>query len=85
MHAGEEMQDDLADLLKKIDVPPSAGSGRINVYYLENADAEEVSKVLASLSQRPGTAGAAPVPPLARGTPRRRPGRESSPPSSRAG
>jgi len=64
VHAGEEMQDDVADLLKKIDVPASAGSGRINVYYLENADAEEVSKVLASLSQRPGTAAAAPVPPL---------------------
>jgi general secretion pathway protein D len=63
VHAGQEMQDDVADLLKKIDVPASAGSGRINVYYLENADAEEVSKVLASLSQRPGTAGAAPAPP----------------------
>ena len=73
VHAREEMQDDVADLLKKIDVPASAGSGRINVYYLENADAEEVSKVLASLSQRPGTAGAAPVPP-ARGVPRRQPG-----------
>jgi general secretion pathway protein D len=63
VHAGQEMQDDVADLLKKIDVPASAGSGRINVYYLENADAEEVSKVLASLSEkRTGTAGAAPAP-----------------------
>jgi len=53
--ASQEMQDDVADLLKKIDIPTSAGSGRINVYYLENADAEEVSKVLASLSEkRPG-------------------------------
>ncbi|MHB1013452.1 MAG: secretin N-terminal domain-containing protein, partial [Desulfobacteria bacterium] len=52
VHAGQEMQDEVADLLKKIDVPASAGSGRINVYYLENADAEEVSKVLASLSEK---------------------------------
>ena len=62
VHAGQEMQDDVADLLKKIDVPASAGSGKINVYYLENADAEEVSKVLASLSERrSGTTGAAPA------------------------
>jgi len=57
--AGQEIQDEVADLLKKIDVPTSAGSGRINVYYLENADAEEVSKVLASLSEK--RAGAPPA------------------------
>lgn len=63
VYAAQDMQDDVADLLKKIDVPASAGSGKINVYYLENADAEEVSKVLASLSERrTGTAGAAPTP-----------------------
>ena len=63
VYAGQEMQDDIADLLKKIDVPASAGSGKINVYYLENADAEEVSKVLASLSkERSGAPGAAPTP-----------------------
>ncbi|MBP2675668.1 MAG: ral secretion pathway protein, partial [Deltaproteobacteria bacterium] len=61
VYAGQEMQDDVADLLKKIDVPVSAGSGRINVYYLENADAEEVSKVLASLSKERTGAGAAPT------------------------
>jgi general secretion pathway protein D len=63
VHASQEMQDDVADLLKKIDVPVSAGSGRINVYYLENADAEEVSKVLSALSkERSGgtPSGAAP-------------------------
>jgi general secretion pathway protein D len=61
VYAGQEMQDDVAELLKKIDIPASAGSGRINVYYLENADAEEVSKVLSSLSEkRTGTPGAAP-------------------------
>ena len=61
VYAGQEMQDDVAELLKKIDIPASAGSGRINVYYLENADAEEVSKVLSSLSEkRTGAPGAAP-------------------------
>jgi len=73
VHAGQEMQDDVADLLKKIDVPASAGSGKINVYYLENADAEEVSKVLASLSQRTGTA---PAP---------APGARSAPPATGGG
>ena len=73
VYAGQEMQDDVADLLKKIDVPASAGSGKINVYYLENADAEEVSKVLSSLSKertggRPGApSGHADRPPAATG------------------
>lgn len=61
VHAGQEMHDDVADLLTKIDVPASAGSGRISVYYLENADAEEVSKVLASLSKE-RTGAPAPAP-----------------------
>ncbi len=64
VYAGQEMQDNVADLLKKIDIPASAGSGRINVYYLENADAEEVSKVLASLSKE--RSGPAPPVPVAR-------------------
>jgi general secretion pathway protein D len=62
VYAGQEMQDDVADLLKKIDVSASAGSGKINVYYLENADAEEVSKVLSSLSKERGAAAGAPTP-----------------------
>ncbi|MBE0607265.1 MAG: type II secretion system secretin GspD [Deltaproteobacteria bacterium] len=66
--AGQEMQDDMADLLKKIDIPASAGSGRINVYYLENADAEEVSKVLASLSKE-RTGAPTPVPGARPGVP----------------
>jgi general secretion pathway protein D len=60
IHAGRELQDDVADLLKKIDVPASAGGGKISVYYLENADAEEVAKVLSSLSKE--RAGAVPPP-----------------------
>ncbi|HEY6097255.1 MAG TPA: type II secretion system secretin GspD, partial [Candidatus Deferrimicrobium sp.] len=62
VYAGQEMQDNVADLLKKIDVPASAGGGKINVYYLENADAEEVSKVLASLSKERTGAPGAPTP-----------------------
>ena len=54
--AGQEVMEDIADLIGKLDVPTPTGTGRINVYYLENADAEEVAKVLASLTeQRPGT------------------------------
>jgi general secretion pathway protein D len=63
VYAGQEMQDDVAELLKQIDIPASAGSGKINVYYLENADAEEVSKVLASLSkERTGAPAPGPAP-----------------------
>jgi general secretion pathway protein D len=67
VYAGQEMQDDVADLLRKIDVPASVGSGKINVYYLENADAEEVSKVLSSLSKE--RSGGAPAPPPGARTP----------------
>ena len=73
VYAGQEMQDDVADLLKKIDIPASAGSGKINVYYLENADAEEVSKVLASLSEKRAGAAGAPTP---------APGRAAPPPAT---
>ena len=62
VHAGQDMQDDVADVLKKIDVPASAGGGKINVYYLENADAEEVSKVLASLSPEKRAGAPTPAP-----------------------
>ena len=70
VYAGQEMQDDVAELLKKIDVPASAGTGRISVYYLENADAEEVAKVLSTLSKERTGAGPAPAaPPGARTAP----------------
>jgi general secretion pathway protein D len=53
--ASAEILADVADLLSKIDVPATSGGGKISVYYLENADSEEVAKVLASLSEkRPG-------------------------------
>jgi general secretion pathway protein D len=56
--ASPEILADVADLIAKLDVPSPPGGGKINVYYLENADAEEVSKVLASLS---GTGGPQPA------------------------
>ncbi len=68
--ATEEVLGEVANLVQQLDVPVSAGAGKINVYYLENADAEEVAKVLASLSEkRPGqqpTPVATPVMPGAR-------------------
>jgi general secretion pathway protein D len=52
--------EDIGDLIGRLDIPTPSGTGRINVYYLENANAEEVSKVLASLTEkRPGAAQAA--------------------------
>jgi general secretion pathway protein D len=48
--APPDTMEDIADLVSKLDVPIPSGGGKINVYYLENADAEEVSKVLSSLS-----------------------------------
>lgn len=57
--AGAEMQSDIADLLSKLDIPAPEHTGKINVYYLENSDAEEVAKVLANLSERRTTPGPA--------------------------
>ncbi|MGE5752199.1 MAG: type II secretion system secretin GspD [Deltaproteobacteria bacterium] len=59
--ASGDMQDDIQDLITKLDIKAPENTGKINVYYLENADAEEVSKVLANLSER--KAGPAPTAP----------------------
>ena len=53
VQATQEILADVADLIAKLDVPVPPGTGKINVYYLENADAEEVAKVLSSLSGGP--------------------------------
>jgi general secretion pathway protein D len=54
--AGQEAMADIEDLIVKLDIPTPENTGKINVYYLENADAEEVAKVLSSLTERkPGT------------------------------
>jgi general secretion pathway protein D len=60
----------MKDLIALIDVPAPEAYGRINVYFLENADAEELAKVLEGMirgtetrTSRPG-AGGAPVTPF---------------------
>ena len=54
--AGTDLLSDIQDLLKQLDIPAPENTGKINVYYLENSDAEEVAKVLASLSERKSSA-----------------------------
>ncbi|MGZ8474358.1 MAG: type II secretion system secretin GspD, partial [Candidatus Deferrimicrobiaceae bacterium] len=59
--AGKDAIDDILDLIAKLDIPTPENTGKINVYYLETADAEEVAKVLANLTEkRPGAAAPAP-------------------------
>jgi general secretion pathway protein D len=51
--AAPETLKDVEELVLKLDVPgPATAGGRINVYYLENADAEDLAKVLASLTEK---------------------------------
>ncbi len=50
--AGQDLQADIEDLLKKLDMKAPEHTGKINVYYLENSEAEEVAKVLASLTEK---------------------------------
>lgn len=42
----EKDKEEIRKLVQLIDVPPPTSSGKVNVYYLENADATEVAKVL---------------------------------------
>ncbi|MFQ5464611.1 MAG: type II secretion system secretin GspD [Thermodesulfobacteriota bacterium] len=48
----------LKRFIRLIDIPPPEASSRINVYYLENADAEDLAKVLDALTRPPAVAGA---------------------------
>ena len=41
--------DRIEDLVKKLDVSVPQGSGKVNVYYLQNADAEELAGVLTGI------------------------------------
>ena len=43
----------LKRLIALLDVPPPEGVSKINVYYLENADAEEIARVLEGLVEMP--------------------------------
>ncbi|HZV81713.1 MAG TPA: secretin N-terminal domain-containing protein, partial [Geobacteraceae bacterium] len=44
--ANERDKEDIKKFITLIDVPPPNSSSKVNVYYLENADATEVAKVL---------------------------------------
>jgi len=48
---------DVEELIAKLDIPTPENTGKINVYYLENADAEEMAKVLSSLAETTAAAG----------------------------
>lgn len=50
------------EFIALLDVPPPEASSRINVYYLENADAEDLARVMDALL-RPGAQAAAEQPP----------------------
>ncbi len=50
------------DIIRLLDVP-IPGEGRINVYYLENADAEEMANTLSSLAQGTGAPSGRPARP----------------------
>ncbi|OGP34464.1 MAG: type II secretion system protein GspD [Deltaproteobacteria bacterium GWC2_65_14] len=45
-----DVLNDVEDLIRRLDIPTPENTGKINVYYLENATAEETAKVLSSLS-----------------------------------
>ncbi|MBI2369411.1 MAG: type II secretion system secretin GspD [Deltaproteobacteria bacterium] len=72
---------ELRTLVERLDVEAPKGPSRINVYYLENADAESLAKVLVELTQRararraeevarPPRPGPPAPPPLPPGVPR---------------
>jgi general secretion pathway protein D len=58
--------DRIATLVREIDIPIS-GEGRINVYYLENANAEDVAATLQTLAQGTANRPKTPAPPGAAG------------------
>ena len=62
-----DLLSDVEDLIRKIDVPSPENTGKINVYYLENANAEEMAKVLATLAEKRATGPAGPAVPAATG------------------
>lgn len=64
--AGKDLMPHIEELIGKLDVPAPENTGKINVYYLENSDAEEMAKVLASFSEKKPapTTGAVPGQPV---------------------
>lgn len=63
--SGKLKTDQALALIGALDAPAPSGQGKINVYYLKNADAEDLAKVLMNFTQqaaRQGRAGAQPSP-----------------------
>lgn len=59
----------IQDIVTQIDIPSGTG-GRINVYYLENANAEELASTLQSLAQGTANRPRTPMPNMPQGAPR---------------
>ncbi len=60
--ASPAAMDRIMALVREIDIPVS-GEGRINVYYLENANAEDVASTLQTLAQGTANRAKTPAPP----------------------
>jgi general secretion pathway protein D len=60
--ASPAAMDRISALIREIDIPIS-GEGRINVYYLENANAEDVASTLQTLAQGTANRPKTPAPP----------------------
>ena len=70
---GQEAREYMKSLIRLLDVPSPETQGRINLYFLENADATELAKVVdgivkgASVQQRQAGTGTAPASPFESG------------------
>jgi general secretion pathway protein D len=64
--APSELIEEIEEMIAKLDIPAPENVGKINVYYLENADAEELATVLNNLISGTTAAGRQPPQP---GTP----------------
>ncbi len=60
--APSEMIEEIEEMIAKLDIPAPENVGKINVYYLENADAEELATVLNNLISGTTAAGKQPQP-----------------------
>lgn len=57
--ASRPQTEQLLALVQQLDIQAPPGQGKINVYYLKNADAEELAKVLTNITQKSGQRGKA--------------------------
>jgi len=57
--AGRPQTQQLLALIEQLDIQAPPGQGKINVYYLKNADAEELAKVLTNITKKTKQKGSA--------------------------